>query len=243
MANKKLHSVTALSLVIASSAFISGCGVSATGHNMQGKRLFEQGQYAQAIDMFQRSIQDDPRNADAYYNMASTYHFLGKQQKNSTWIQQSDQLYRQALNLDPNHADAYRGLAALLVENGRAADAFQMVQNWRARQPNSAEPLIELARMFRETGNRETATQLLADALNVDGNNPRALKAMGRMREESGEYALALQNYVRSYQSNNLQSDVAEKIAALQGQVRSAQAVPFQPGQSRLGSVNQFVPR
>ena len=194
--------------------------------------------------MFQRSIQANPRNADAYYNMASTYLFLGKQQKNSSWIQQADQLYRQALNLDPNHADAYRGLASLMVENGRAADAFQMVQNWRARQPGSAEPLIELARMFRETGNRGTASQLLVDALNIDGTNAQALKDMGQIREEAGEYALALQNYIRSYQSNNLQTDVAQKIASLQGLTSSAgQTFPFQPGQNRLGSINQYVPR
>lgn len=222
---------------------LSGCNFSANGANMQGKRLFEQGQFAQAIEMFQRSIQANPRNADAYYNMAATYQYLGKQQKNGTWIQQADQLYRQALSLDPNHADAYRGLAALMVENGRTSDAFQMVQNWRLRQPNSAEPLIELARMFRETGNRSSSTQLLVDALNLDGNNARALKAMGQMREESGEYALALQNYIRSYQANNLQSDVAQKIASLQGLTRSAQAVPFQPGQNRLGSINQHIPR
>ena len=51
---------------------------------MQGKQLFEQGQYAQAIEMFQRSITADPRNADGYYNMATAYYYLGKQQKNAT---------------------------------------------------------------------------------------------------------------------------------------------------------------
>jgi len=233
----------ALLICLAGSVAISGCNFSATGSNLQGKRLFEQGQFAQAIEMFQRSIQADPRNADAYYNLASTYLFLGKQQKNSSWIQQADQLYRQALNLDPNHADAYRGLASLMIENGRASEAFQMVQNWRAQQPGSPEPLVELARMFRETGNRGSSTQLLVDALNLDGTNARALKAMGQMREESGEYALALQNYMRSYQSNNLQQDVAQKIASLQGVVSTNQAVPFQPGQNRLGSINQYVPR
>ena len=97
--------------------------------------------------------------------------------------------------------------------------------------------------MYRETGNRAQATQLLSDALNVDSTNARALKAMGQMREEAGQYAMALENYVRSYQSNNLQTDVAQKIATLQGRVRSAQTIPFQPGQNRLGSLNQYVPR
>ena len=223
----------------------SGCGLSATGTNMQGKQLFDQGQYAQAIEMFQRSINADPRNADGYYNMAAAYYYLGKQQKNVAWSQQADQLYRQALSLDPDHVDAYRGLSALLMDEGRTQEAFQLVQNWRVQQPDNPEPVIELARLYRESGDSAAATQLLADALHIDGNHARALKAMGMMREESGEYDLALQNYTRSYEANNSQTDVAQKIASLQGATRTAQNTtpPVQTGQALPPGSNQFLPR
>lgn len=220
-----------------------GCNLAATGNNMSGKRLFEQGQYAQAVDSFQRAIQNNPRSADAWYNLGATYYYVGKQQRNSTWLQQSDQMFRQALAVDPNHADSYRSLAALLVESGRSNEAFQLIESWRASAPDSAEPVIELARMYNEAGNRTQATQLLVAALNIDPNNARALKAMGKMREDSGEYQLALQNYIRSYQANNLQTDVAQRIAALQGTIRTTQVVPPAPGQARMGSVNRHVPR
>ena len=210
---------------------------------MQGKLLFEQGQYAQAITQFHAAVENNPRNADAWYNLGATYYFVGKQQRNSAWLQQAEQLYRQALAADPNHADSWRGLTALLVENGRASEAMQLVQNWRVNMPRSAEPVVELARMYSEAGNRNQATQLLVDALNIDPNNARALKAMGKMREDSGELQLALQNYIRSYQANNLQSDVAEKIAMLQGTIRTTQAIPLQPGQQRLGQAHQHIPR
>ena len=120
-----------------------------------------------------------------------------------------------------------------------------MVQNWRVQQPYSAEPIIELARLYRESGDSSTATQLLADAIKLDGNNARALRAMGMLREESGDYAQALQNYIRSYQLNNAQGDLPQKIASLQGQARTAQAIvpQTQPGQVNPGSVNQYVPR
>ena len=220
----------------------SGCNLAATGHNVQGKRLYEQGQFAQALTTFQKAARANPRNADAYYNMAATYYYLAKQQNNATWIRQAEQLYRQTLNVDQQHVDAHRGLAVLLAESGRSQEAFQLLTNWRARSPFSAEPLIELARLQTEFGDRSRAMQTLADALNVDATNARALKAMGQMREEAGEYQLALDNYIRSYQANNLQTDVAAKIAALQGRVQP-QAVPFQPGQNRMGSIYQHVPR
>ena len=222
----------------------TGCNIAATGHNMQGRRLYEQGQFAEALQTFQKALQANPRNADAYYNMAATYYFLGKQHQNSQWLQQAEPLYRHALNLDPDHADAYRGLSALMTESGRSGDAFQLVQNWRASVPYSAEPVIELARMYRESGNTQQSLQLLVDALHIDSSNPRALKAMGQLREEQGQYQLALENYTRSYQANNLQPDVAAKIASLQGQVQTiSQTAPSRPGQTRLGSVNQYVPR
>lgn len=238
--NRAVH--CALPWILPALLLASGCNIAATGHNVQGKRLYEQGQFAQAISTFQKAVNANPRNPDAYYNMASTYYYLGKQQNNATWTQQAEQLYRRALVIDPNHTDAHRGLAAVLVESGRSGEAFQMLQAWQARAPFSAEPLIELARLQSEFGNRSNAMQTLANALNVDSNNPRALKAMGLMREQSGEYQLALDNYIRSYQANNLQPDVAEKIARLQGSARP-QVVPFQPGQNRLGSAQQYVPR
>ncbi len=224
-------------------ALLSGCNIAATGHNMQGKRLFEQGQFSQALQSFNKAVQANPENADAYYNMAATYYFLGKQNRNTAWTQQAEQLYRQAINLDPGHVDTYRGLAVLMVESGRTGDAFQTIQNWRLRQPASADPMIELARLYKEHGNRPQATQLLVDALNIDSTNARALRAMGQIREEEGQYQLALNNYIRSYQANNLQPEVAARIAALQGRTQAQQTAPLQPGQPRLGEVNQYVPR
>ncbi len=220
-----------------------GCNLASTGNNVQGKRLFDQGNYARAIESFQTAVQHNPRNADAWYNLGATYYYLGKQQRNAEWLQQADQLFRQALAADPNHADSWRSLAVLTVENGRTDEAFEMIKTWRASAPYSAEPVIELARMYSEAGNRTQASQLLSDALQIDPNNARALKAMGQMREQSGEMQLALQNYIRSYQANNLQADVAQKIASLQGTIRTTQAIPLQPGQNRLGQINQHVPR
>ncbi len=234
---------TGLTSLLVAVAVLSGCNLASTGNNVQGKRLFDQGQYAQAIDSFQTAVEHNPRNADAWYNLGATYYYVGKQQRNTAWLQQADQLFRQALAADPNHADSWRSLAALTVESGHADEAFKMIQSWRDTAPGSAEPVIELARMYSEAGNRTQANQLLVDALKIDPANARALKAMGKMREESGELQLALQNYVRFYQANNLQTDVAEKIAALQGTIRTTQAIPLQPGQTRLGQVNQHVPR
>ncbi len=227
---------------------LTGCNMMATGHNVQGKRLYEQGQFASAINSFQQALSQNPRNADAFYNMGATYHFLGKQQQNSQWINQAQDLYSQALNIDRNHTESYRGLAVLMAEAGKSSDAFNLLRNWQAQFPYSEEPLIELSRLTKETGDRSRAMQYLVDAMALNSNNARALKAMAVLREEAGQYDLALNNYLRSYQSNNLQSDVAAKIAALQGRLAYSAGLPTpgqptQPGQPRFGGSNPYVPR
>jgi tetratricopeptide (TPR) repeat protein len=234
------------SLVICGVLFaagFSGCGVASTGQNIQGKRMFEQGQYAQAINAFQGAVRNNPRNADGWYNLGATYYYMGRAQNNREWLQTADNYFRQALVIDPGHSDSWRSLAAMMVESNRTQEAFQLIQSWRANSPGSAEPVIELARMSSESGNLAAAKQLLVDALNIDPNNARALTALGVLREQSGETQLALENYIRSYQANNMQPEVARRIAALQGTVQSAQITPFQPGQNRLGSANQHIPR
>ena len=94
-----------LSLVV----MAGGCNLAANNHNVQGRRLFEQGQYQQAVASFQRSLSSNPQNADAYYNMGSVYHHLGRQQKNSQWVQHAQQLYSQAIGLNPNHVSGVSG--------------------------------------------------------------------------------------------------------------------------------------
>lgn len=209
-----------------------GCNYSANRQNAMGRAAFLNGQYSQAINQFQQALNADPQNADAMYNLGATYYTLGKQSRNNQWINQAEQLYRQAIGSNDQHVDAHRSLAALLVESGRQNHAFDLLTAWRQRYPQSAEPLIELASLYQELGDQNQATNLLADALQVDGTNPRALKAMGYVRETQGQLNLALDNYLRSYQLDARQVDVANQINQLRARI--AQGGQPAPGNSVL---------
>ncbi|HAN98352.1 MAG TPA: hypothetical protein DCQ98_13380 [Planctomycetaceae bacterium] len=196
-----------------------GCGMFAGSNNVQGKRLFQSGQYDQAIASFQQALQRDPTNADACYNLATTYHHLGMATRNTSLVTQAESLYNQALDRDPNHVDAHRGLAVLLVQDERKESAFTLLRRWNAASPLSAEPKVELARLYREFGDDKTASELLAEAIKQDPRNVRAFRAMGLIREEQGELASALESYQRALMVNGMQPDLAPKIAALQQRV------------------------
>ncbi len=196
---------------------LTGCGeIAAQGRNTEGVRLFQQGHYPEAIHEFQEASYADPNSADAYYNIAATYHRTGRLEHRQADLEQAESYYNLCLDRDPNHTECYRGLAVLLAEQGRKEEAFRLIEGWVQRQPASAEAKIELARLNDEFGNRQAAKEYLIEALVAQPDNPRALTALGKIREDSGDTAQALANYQRSLMQDNRQSQVAARMAALQ---------------------------
>ena len=241
----------------------AGCNLASSGNCIQGKRWFEVGNFNQALASFQKAVQADPQNPDPYYNMGAIYHRLAATQPGQAiaggstatspslgnqYLASAENYYRQAIALDDQHVEAHRALAVLLIQSNRQAHGFELIRTWQARHPESADPLIELARLHEEYGDQSRAVQFLADAISIDGNNPRAHKALGTIREKQGQYHLALDNYIRSYQANNMQPDLPTRIANLQSRLQLA-AVPQFQSPNRQGSLiqpgtaNQYVPR
>ncbi|MBN2579337.1 MAG: tetratricopeptide repeat protein [Pirellulales bacterium] len=195
----------------------AGCGgINASGRNAEGVRLFQQARFNEAMREFQEASYADPNNADAYYNMASAFHHLGKTTHCDADLQKAETYYNMCLDRDENHVDCHRGLAVLLAEQGRKAEAFRLLEGWVAQQPASGDAKVELARLCEEFGDRKTAEERLVEALAAQPDNPRALAALGKIREESGDYAQALVNYQRSLNYDNRQPQLASRISSLQ---------------------------
>ena len=227
-----MNSVSRIAIaMLLSSCVFAGCN-SANKQNAMGRASFMNGQFSQAINQFQQALVANPQNSDAMYNLGATYYTLGKQSRNAQWLNQAEQLYRQAIATNDQHVESHRALAGLLVESNRKSYAFDLLNSWRQRYPQSADPMIELASLYSELGDQNQATNLLADALQVDGTNTRALKAMGYVRETQGQLNLALDNYLRSYQLDSRQVDVAQQINRVQ--TRIAQGMQNQVGNSVL---------
>jgi len=208
--------------------------MAATGYNVEGVRLFEQGNQQAAIARFQEAVNNDPANADAYYNLARTFHSIGQQRGDAQALKHAEMLYNQCLDAEADHVDCHRGLAVLLAEMGEPDKGFNLLKNWANRRPELAEPRIELARLYEEFGDIDTATKHLESALLVDHANPRAWAALGRMREQSGDYGQALANYQRALNRNYAQDGVAQRIAALQSATSQSPFSYTPPGGTRI---------
>jgi tetratricopeptide (TPR) repeat protein len=202
------------------SVLLAGCNnFSAQGKNAEGVRLYQQARFQEALRQFQEARYDDPNNADAYYNIAATLHQLAQLESRPEDLKQAEHSYRMCLDRNANHRDAYRGLAVLLSKQGRTDESYALLQGWVERQPSSADARIELARLCDEMGEKARAEGCVLEALALQPENARALTALGKLREESGRRSEALAAYQRSYAVDNRQSELATRIASLQGAV------------------------
>jgi tetratricopeptide (TPR) repeat protein len=221
----------------------AGCNsIQSQASNVEGVRLYQQGNYQQASDRFQQAIAENPKSPEGYYNLAASLQKVGTLYNRPEDLKQAEILYNQCLERDPNHVEAHRGLAVLLNETDRQQQAFQLLNSWAASDPKSADPKIELARLLEEDGQTEQAKAQLVDALTVDPHNARALTALGRLRDQSGDHQQALANYQRSLSLNRFQPEVAARVAQLQGAVGApASATPSAEAPRTAGGMQPAV--
>jgi tetratricopeptide (TPR) repeat protein len=210
--------------------------------NCGGVAYYQQGQYPQAVASFQQALAIDPRNADAYYNLAASYHQSAKQTGDQNAYLQAEQLYNRCLDLEANHIECHRALAVLLVETNRQDKAFTLMKNWAIAAPQVAAARVELARLHEEFGDPQTAATYLSQALQINPHDARAFAALGKMREQQGDTQQALANYQRAYQLNPMQPGVAERLAALsRGSAAAPAANPSAPTTAPLSPNTRFA--
>ena len=62
-----------LAFVLMWISIFAGCNLAAQRQNRIGRQAFDTGQVAQAINRFQRALNLNPNNSDAYYNLCLLY--------------------------------------------------------------------------------------------------------------------------------------------------------------------------
>lgn len=219
----------------------TGCQYTASGKNAQGVAMFQNGQYQQSAQLFQQAIQQSPNNADAYYNLAATYHQVGKLNKSANELSQAEALYNKALDLDPKNQEAYRALAVLLVDQNRPDAAQRLLDGWFTANPTNPAPKVELARLREEFGDKQGAKDYLQQALMLDPYEPRALAALGRIQESEGQTQLALNSYQRSLYRNASQPELAARVASLRTSVNASMQNFSNPSNGTFVSGGGFV--
>lgn len=161
------------------SCSLCGCGTM-NGYvmNRSGKRYFEKGNYEFARYEFERALMDDPHNANYAFNVARTMELEGE-------YENAEAMYQHALTIDPNHLPSYHGLASMLREQGRQAEARELLVAWADTQPYSAEAQMSAAQLHQQEGNPHAARTHYQQALRDMPPSRKQQKLMSAYHPES----------------------------------------------------------
>ncbi len=203
---------TAGILWVAIAASLCGCSpiapVNGWAMNQRGKSLYKRGNYAKARSEFERALMDSPYSADYAFNVAAAMDQQGDHLA-------AEKMYRHALTLDPAHQPAYHGMAAMMMDDGRTAEANDLVNTWAVTQPYSEEAATELGWLKTEQGDFAGAEHELRRALQQNPRNTRALAQLGRVHGKTGHREDAAADYARSLFMDHNQLETQSELAAL----------------------------
>lgn len=199
-------------LWVAIAASLCGCSpvspINGWVMNESGQAYYERGQYALARGEFERALMDRPYSPDYAFNVAAAMDKQGDHMA-------AEKMYRHALTLDPGHQPAYHGMAAMMLEDGRTAEANDLINTWAATQPYSPEAATELGWIKGEQGDLEGADRELRRALRENPRHTRAMTQLGRIHGKSGRRSDAAAEYARSLFMDPQQADAQAELASL----------------------------
>ncbi len=123
-----------------------------------GMKYVEDGNWDQAIQSFEKSMEYGKKSAAVQYYTAVSYANRGKQLEREEDIRRAEHHYRQAIGINPDYLDAHYGLAILVYyEKGDTATGTKMMEQIVVRSRTYYRAHFALGRLYYEQGKPEKA--------------------------------------------------------------------------------------
>jgi tetratricopeptide (TPR) repeat protein len=117
-----------------------------------------------AAQLFQNTIQLQPRFAEGHFSLGNVLYRLGK-------ADDAIECFKRALEANPNHARAHNNLASLVGAKGDRTTAINHYQAAINLEPGYLEAYRNLAESLLKGGNAQDAVNVWRAALNQNGND------------------------------------------------------------------------
>ena len=118
------------------------------------------------------TVREDPNAAVFHVYLGNTYRAEGK--RGLARVE-----YVEAIASDPLAGEAFVNLAGVLLEDGNATAAEEVLRRGAQMNPTFSKPLFVLGKIALQRGSREEARDFFARALSLDPNDSEALFALG----------------------------------------------------------------
>ncbi|HTR42666.1 MAG TPA: tetratricopeptide repeat protein [Pseudomonadales bacterium] len=154
---------------------LAGCSPAGTHALLKGKKLLDEGNYADAVDEFKSATEDMPTNAVAW-------NYLGIAQQHAGQGTDAAQSYQHALELDRDLTEAHYNLGCLWLEQNRPDDAISEFTAYTLRRDKTPEGWLKLGEAQLRAKNTLSAEKSFSTANSLDPYNAEALNGLGLAR-------------------------------------------------------------
>ncbi len=140
----------------------------------QGLLEADEGNYREAIPLFEQILKADPKVALANLQLGRAWNGLGEYDKAMPWLQK-------AVELTPDSVEAHYELGAALGEMGDWAGSAKQLEAAVAQDPGSDEMHFYLGSAYEEIDRIGDAVKQYQAALDINPDNFRANLLLGRL--------------------------------------------------------------
>lgn len=195
----------------------------------QGEAAQEAKRFAEAEQIWQRVIQQQPQNAQAFKHLADAFYdqkkfnqavtayrqaialdgklieaytSLGAVLRDQGRLDEAIATHRQALKLDPKDATAYNNLGVALFDQGKVDESIAAYRQAIALDPKDPVTHTNLADALKQDNQTEAAITAYRKAIEIDPKNDLAYNNLGTLLYEQRKLTEALAAYRKAVEFN-----------------------------------------
>lgn len=144
--------------------------------------------YGAAIQLYERTLQEDPENAEALNNLGTVYHASGD-------LGRAREAFRRAISIQPAYAAAWSNLGVALGAMNELTQAQAALAEAIRLDPGNHGAKVNLALQYQKQGLVGEARRLLEEVVQSAPAMAEAYYALGRLDEEEGDFGGAVRQY------------------------------------------------
>lgn len=161
-----------------------------------------------AIKIYERIIDINPKEAGAYYGIAIMEERLNNKEK-------ALEYYHKAIEIDPNYDRAYYFAANLYDEMGDRDKALEYYKKVVELAPNDYIAYNNIGSLYEERGDLKNALKYLNKSLEIEKNYYKTLFNLGVVYYGLGDRQKALEFYFKSKELNPYHESTCLNISAI----------------------------
>jgi len=147
----------------------------------QANRSMAQGDYSEAIGIYEELIRSTPRDAIALNNLGAALSKLGR-------YKDAEEYFRRAVKLKPDYSDAYSNLGTVLRWRGFFAESLDLLRCAVKLNPKNTDARVNLGMCLALANRNRDARAHFAKVLKAAPRNADALFGMALIDKSEGRF-------------------------------------------------------